>query len=208
MNSDELLDRTAQYQIQHSNPRRRRRPRHSGLPPSQEYLSGFRPSLPHHERTVLTGPNSRSVSDTSEDPQTQFRITTEYDENHASHLHSDPEETISTLLDGTEEPTERYISDTDDDPSDDEDDMSMSQSSLLQSRRRGASGRYPDSRPRRDPSLSHSNPSAPNPSTAEVLKPHARFLLEHQNSMVTIKFDPPPYVPGPSVFCVSLLTTF
>lgn len=146
------------------------------------------------------GPNSRSVSDTSEDPQTQFRITTEYDENHPSHLHSDPEETISTLLDGTEEPTERYISDTDDDPSDDEDEMSMSQSALLQSRRRGAFGRHPDHRPHRDPSLVHPNPPAPTPSTGEVLKPHARFLLEHQNSMVTIKFDPPPYVSRPRVF--------
>jgi hypothetical protein len=31
-------------------------------------------------------------------------------------------------------------------------------------------------------------------SNVEVLKPHARFFIEREKSMVSIKFDPPPYV--------------
>jgi hypothetical protein len=32
---------------------------------------------------------------------------------------------------------------------------------------------------------------------AEVMKPHARFFIEREKSMVSIKFDPPPYVIPP-----------
>jgi hypothetical protein len=197
MTSDELLARTAQYQIQYSHSRWRRRPRRSGLPPSQEYLTGFRPPLQNLERTVLMGPNSHSVSDTSEDPQAQFRITTEYDENNEDNAYPENGEHISAEYDGTQgEPMERYTSDTDDTPSDEEEDTSNTvPRRRMQVRRRGMFGRYPDQRPRRDPSLVHPNPSPePTQSTAEVLKPHARFFIEREKSMVTIKFDPPPYV--------------
>jgi hypothetical protein len=31
--------------------------------------------------------------------------------------------------------------------------------------------------------------------TPEIMKPHARFFIEREKSMVNIKFDPPPYAP-------------
>lgn len=194
MTSDELLARTAQYQIQYSNPRQRRRFRRSGLPPSQEYLSGFRPPLQNLERTVLMGPNSHSVSDSSEDPQAHFRITTEYDENSEDNAYPEPDD-MTADFDATQEPTQRYMSDTDETPSEEEDEMNGFHLRRTQSRRprRGAFGRYPDQRVRREPSLVHPNPPESSHS-AEVLKPHARFFIEREKSMVTIKFDPPPYV--------------
>jgi hypothetical protein len=197
MTSDELLARTAQYHIQYSNSRWRRRPRRSGLPPSQEYLSGFRPPLQNLERTILMGPNSHAIPDTSEDPQAQFRITTEYDENNEDNAYSENEQDGSADLDGTHgEPLESYTSDTDETPSDNEEDSAtIIPRRRMQVRRRGMFGRYPEQRPRREPSLVHPNPPpATAQSTAEVLKPHARFFIEREKSMVTIKFDPPPYV--------------
>jgi hypothetical protein len=194
MTSDELLARTAEYQIQYSNPRLRRRFRRSGLPPSQEYLSGFRPPIQNLERTVLMGPNSHTVPDASEDPQAHFRITTEYDENSEDNTYPAPDDIPAEFDATTQEPTERYTSDTDETPSDEEDEMSGFQRRRTQSRRprRGAFGRHPDQRIRREPSLVRPNPVPTN--SAEVLKPHARFFIEHEKSSVTIKFDPPPYV--------------
>lgn len=39
-------------------------------------------------------------------------------------------------------------------------------------------------------------PTVPeNSSSSQLLKPHSQFFLERAQSMVNIKFDPPPYVP-------------
>ena len=32
-------------------------------------------------------------------------------------------------------------------------------------------------------------------SSSQLLKPHSQFFIEHSQSMVNIKFDPPPYAP-------------
>ncbi|KAJ5373660.1 hypothetical protein N7517_005666 [Penicillium concentricum] len=179
MTSDELLARTAQYQIQYSSGRYRRRGRRSGMQPSQEYLTGFRPPLQNLERTVLMSPHSAAVPHAAEDPQAQFRITTEYDENNEDF--GEDEDWRSALLERSlAEQTEDPLSDTDESPSDEE----------------GSSGRH-QRRPRveyeRLDALSRATEQRP---VAEVLKPHARFFIEREKSMVTIKFDPPPYVPS------------
>lgn len=195
MTSDELLARTAQYQIQYSSGRYRRSGRRSGMQPSQEYLTGFRPPLQTLERTVLMSPHSAAVPHTAEDPQTQFRITTEYDENNEDS--GNDEDWRSALLERTQaEQTEDPLSDTDESPSDEDDPPSRSQRRRqVESERLSALSRVSEQRLRHTPSLVHPNPLAePDHPTAEVLKPHARFFIEREKSMVTIKFDPPPYV--------------
>ncbi|KAJ5963255.1 uncharacterized protein N7479_003131 [Penicillium vulpinum] len=199
MTSDELLARTAQYQIQYSNGRYRRRGRRSGMQPSQEYLTGFRPPLQNLERTVLMSPHSAAVPHTAEDPQAQFRITTEYDENNEDS--GDDEDWHSALLERTQtEQTEDPLSDTDESPSDEEDPSSRRNRRPpppppppVEYERLNAFSRIGEQRPRHGPSLIHPNPPVePAQPVAEVLKPHARFFIEREKSMVTIKFDPPP----------------
>ncbi|EKV05061.1 Rab interacting lysosomal protein [Penicillium digitatum] len=193
MTSDELLARTAQYQIQYSNSRYRRTGRRSGMQPSQEYLTGFRPPLQLLERTILMSPHSVAVPHTAEDPQAQFRIITEYDENNEDS--GDDDNWRSALLERTQaEQTEDPLSDTDESPSDEEDPSSRHpRRRQVESERLGALSRVSEQRLRHTPSLVHPNPPAePVHATAEVLKPHARFFIEREKSMVTIKFDPPP----------------
>ncbi|KAE8388345.1 hypothetical protein BDV23DRAFT_159169 [Aspergillus alliaceus] len=98
MTSDELLARTAQYQIQYATSRRTRRNRRPGMQPSQEYLNAYR-----HPLQSLTGRDSHSDSDTDindptglnagtmPDPMSGFRVTTEYDERSENGGHSSQE---------------------------------------------------------------------------------------------------------------------
>ncbi|KAI2722688.1 hypothetical protein CBS147332_3617 [Penicillium roqueforti] len=190
MTSDELLARTAQYQIQYSSGRYRRRARRSGMQPSQEYLTGFRPPLQNIERTVLMSPHSAAVPHTAEDPQAQFRITTEYDNNEDS---GDDEESSAFLERTQADQMEDPLSSTDESPSDEEDSSRHQSRRQVQSERLSALSRVSEQRLRHSPSLVHPHPLAePAHPTAEVLKPHARFFIEREKSMVTIKFDPPP----------------
>lgn len=202
MSSDELLDRTARYQIQYSSHRWRRRHRRHGLQPSQEYLNAYRSPLQNLERTVLMGPNSdNSASDTTDDPQREFRITTEYDENNEGNSHSGNEDTASfTELERIQgdqsdqgDQLEDLLTETDETPTDDEDDARVLRRRIQLNRRQNILNRLAEQTRRRNPTLVNPNPP-PEPNTPEVLKPHARFFIERQKSMVTIKFDPPPYV--------------
>ncbi|KAJ6013004.1 hypothetical protein N7522_003359 [Penicillium canescens] len=210
MSSDELLDRTARYQIQYSSSRWRRRHRRHGLQPSQEYLNSYRSPLQNLERTVLMGPNSdSSASDTTEDPQRQFRITTEYDENSEENSNSGNDDTTSltdleraylTELERAQDDQsdqgdqmEDLLTETDETPTDDEDDNSriLRRGRIQMNRRQNILNRLAEQSRRRNPTLVNPNPP-PEPNPPEVLKPHARFFIERQKSMVTIKFDPPP----------------
>ncbi|CAG8036605.1 unnamed protein product [Penicillium salamii] len=190
MSTDDPFTRTAESHMQYSS-RWRRRPRRSGLPPSEEYLSGFRPPLQNIERTILTGPDSHYPLDISEDPRAQFRITTEYHENKEDNAYSDNEEEAPLEFSTQEEPAERYTSDTDDTPSD-EDDMHYLRRRVIQNQHRAAVNRHSENRSRREPSLVPSNSDDSTPPPTDVLKPLARFFLERERNIVTIKFDPPP----------------
>ena len=222
MTSDELLARTAQYQIQYSGPRRRCRNRRGGLQPSQEYLTGLRSRSPPQsaERTVLMGPDSHSAADQdaagqgAHDPQAEFRVTTEYDET--------PEENIflegaddglpSTEPERTQE-EDPLCSDSEEDSASDDDDGEDGNvnpfARRLELQRRGE--RIRRFGQTRGPSLvdplpasgttgntsgttSGTTGTSGNASDTEVLKPHARFFIEREKSMVSIKFHPPPYV--------------
>jgi hypothetical protein len=198
MTSDELLTRTTESQIQysHGGPYRRRAPRRSGMQPSQEYLSGYRPPLQNLERTVLMGPNSASVPHTSENPQAQFRITTEYDEKNEDS--GDDEDWRAALLESTQaEQTEDPPSDTDETSTDEEDPSNrLYRRFEYESQRLEALSHISMDIGHVSPSWRRGRsfvpPPEPSQSTAEVLMPHARFFIEREKSMVTIKFDPPP----------------
>ncbi|KAL4980246.1 hypothetical protein BDW66DRAFT_125960 [Aspergillus desertorum] len=92
MSADELLARTAHYQIQCASSRSRRGRRRSEMQPSEEYLNSYRTPSQTLERATLTGFDSPSGSDTdanellgaspsqNADQSPQFRVITEYDE--------------------------------------------------------------------------------------------------------------------------------
>ncbi|KAL3437556.1 hypothetical protein BDV09DRAFT_183414 [Aspergillus tetrazonus] len=92
MSADELLARTAQYQIQYASSWSRHGRRRSGMQPSEEYLNSYRTPLQTLERATLAGFDSPSDSDTdaseflgassslNADQSPQFRVITEYDE--------------------------------------------------------------------------------------------------------------------------------
>ncbi|OOO03992.1 hypothetical protein OAory_01048390 [Aspergillus oryzae] len=96
MTFDELLARTAQYQIQYTSSRRSRRNRRTEMQPSQEYLNAYR-----HPLQSLTGRDSYSESDTDisdptglnagtiPDPVSGFRVITDYDERSENSDHGD-----------------------------------------------------------------------------------------------------------------------
>ncbi|KAF7596288.1 hypothetical protein BBP40_002432 [Aspergillus hancockii] len=222
MTSDELLARTAQYQIQCTS-RWNRRHRRSGMQPSQEYLNSYR-----HPLQSLTGRNSQSESDTDisdpnglnagniPEPMPDFRITTEYDERSENDNHDDQEHgnNIPSLVDIERiqmDPIDDdfLCSESDESDSDDE----TSELSTYNRRRRELLRRVTSMRrqyvlerngqPRRHPIPStiqpmHFAPSGPHTGSdaqtpnQEFLQPHARFYIERTKSMVSIKFDPPP----------------
>lgn len=205
MTDDELLARTAQYQIQYSNRRQRRRYRRSGLQPSQEYLNAFRSPLQSLDRAALMGSVSQAVSDNENadrnpnDPQTVFRISTEYDDHSEDNLFMEQEDDdIPSVTELERIPDEDDIcSDSDDSISEDEDLDETGTDNVhrrrieqrLQQRRHPASLVNPI-----PPASSVPAASGGTSSNGEVLKPHARFFIEREKSMVSIKFDPPPYV--------------
>ncbi|RDW78800.1 uncharacterized protein DSM5745_05652 [Aspergillus mulundensis] len=92
MSADELLARTAQYQVQYADSRSHRSRRRRGMQPSEEYLNSYRAPLQTLERAALTSFDSLSDSETdageaanvssnqTTDQSPEFRVITEYDE--------------------------------------------------------------------------------------------------------------------------------
>ncbi|KAJ9306698.1 hypothetical protein DTO217A2_3866 [Paecilomyces variotii] len=94
MSSDDLLARTARYQIQYSPSRRRaRRHRRVGMRPSEEYANAFRSPLRSLERALIRHPGypdsefdfagqltSTTRASVDRDSTSEFRVTTEFDE--------------------------------------------------------------------------------------------------------------------------------
>lgn len=157
------------------------------------------------------GPDSHSTPDMeaagqgAHDPQSEFRVTTEYDEHSEDNIFDGREDNGMPSTAEAERIREEDLicSDSEDDSlvddedeDEDEDDDTPPADSFsrrLHAQRRTESlGRH-----RQGPSLVHPTPpsgSHGNASRTEVLKPHARFFIEREKSMVSIKFHPPPYV--------------
>ncbi|THC94702.1 hypothetical protein EYZ11_005813 [Aspergillus tanneri] len=240
MSSDELLARTAQYQIQPRSGRQRRN-RRSGLQPSQEYLNAYRTPLQTLERTGPAGAESHSESDTdinelagsSADhrslPRSEFRITTEYDER-SEHSDNDEEDFSDSVYSSFANWLQMYQMEDDllcsesDDSESDGDTPELTtynrrrrdfQRQVRVMRRRYGMDQEDQSGRRPIPSVIQPTPSSTtagqrtasdshNPGSG-LLKPHARFSIERTKSMVSVKFDPPPYVPP--TMSVLLLST-
>ncbi|OGM40008.1 hypothetical protein ABOM_011192 [Aspergillus bombycis] len=222
MTSDELLTRTAQYQIQYTSPRRSRRNCRTGMQPSQEYLNAYR-----HPLRSLAGRDSYSESDTDisdptglnagtiPDPMSGFRIVTDYDER-SEDGHDGDQRYVNDLppladverlqMDQMED--DFLCSDSDDSDSDEDtselDTYNRRRRELLRrvasTRRRYVMERNGQPRRRPVPSIIQPIPSPSGPHAGsdaqnldlELLKPHARFFIERTKSMVSITFDPPP----------------
>lgn len=214
MASDDLLARTAQYQIQNSSAHRRHNRRRLRALPSQEYLNSYRPPLQSLERNAPTGldpqstTNNENIERNANDRQPEFRVTTDYDENSEDSVflgHEDDEGPSIAELEGFQEEdlfgsgSEDGISDDDEDEEEEEDEGDEEEDdddgddgglNVVNRRRRELQ--------RQDqPSLIDPIPPPPTggPSGAsgsEILKPHARFFIDRNKSMVSIKFDPPP----------------
>lgn len=215
MSSDELLARTAQYQIQYSSARRRRRNRRTGLQPSQEYLTAFRSPLQSIERTVLSGSGSTSALDDNEnadrnsnDPQAGFRVTTQYEDSEDNvfiEREDDDEPSVAELerIEGEDDlvcsDSEDSVSENDDEDEDEGNEDTTQRGTELQRRAGSIRRQYFDpTSGRRQPGPGDPSPAAATSGSGElpnteVLKPHARFFIERGKSMVSIKFDPPPY---------------
>lgn len=226
MTSDELLARTAQYHA-----RRRRRNRRSAMQPSQEHLNAFRSPLRSLERTALAGTDLHSNSDnemtedgganatTSSNPATDFRVTTEYDENSEEGGSGDQESdddapSVAEIERMHMEQMEEDLLCPDSDESESDDytsGLSSWSRRRLELRRRARAARHQEmveynqalQRRRLIPSpvgpvgattRNGSHYSGPNSQPPSVLEPHAHFFIEREKSMVSIKFDPPPYV--------------
>ena len=209
MSQDELLERTAQYQIQYS-PSHRHRPRHSQirLQPSHAYFNSVR--SPFAERTFLADPTEYYSRGHSEQPLSArsqgFRVTTDFDDR--SDDGEDPEwqddlEAIEQALNFQYVDAELLCSD--DDEESDVDipghvDASYEQPLRALNRLTAESRRLDlqtrSMRRRMTPSLIEptGREAAINQALGEppeVLKPHARFFIQRDKNTVSIKFDPP-----------------
>ncbi|OAX80148.1 hypothetical protein ACJ72_05523 [Emergomyces africanus] len=228
MTSDELLARTAQYQIVYTpsvaRPRRRRHPRGHF---SQRYFASTRSPLQSPERATRAGPVSWSDSENELAPppsfdtrppvyrssSSDFRITTHFDDKSDDEINDeDPEDTSSSTdidrmrMEQMESEIHCPDFDTDSDETSDWADAVREQRRLRLRMRQAinaveatVTGR---GRRRLVPSLIEPSSSLRNRNTVtdggeptasdpEVMKPHARFFIEKEKSMVSIKFDPP-----------------
>ncbi|PCG93431.1 Hypothetical protein PENO1_083610 [Penicillium occitanis (nom. inval.)] len=219
MSSDELLERTAQYQIHYpSRSRRCHESRRHYSNPSREYFNTYR------SRTQGTEAGGAGASSGDLDAQAnestwsrrslfdptyaepQFRVTTEHDGNPDSRQHDDddfPSANDVDLLDSGED--SELFCPVDEDDSDGGDTVEFNNRGRLDSRRR-------DRGPRNSLYGLGSNNRLNSPSLIEparfsagaahgvsgdmngisnIMKPHARFFIEREKSMVSINFDPP-----------------
>lgn len=232
MSSDELLERTAQYQIHYPPQRQRcRRSRRQYTQPSQEYMNAYRSPLQTLDRSafgdseshpdldaeffraVTTGVSeSRSYRTSRNGPnlEPQFRVITNHDENSDNgrdeNQENDDEFPSATEIErmDMEQDDEELFCPEEEDQGSEDDEMTAFNRGRLDMRRQIRAYRSQNSldRNRLDtPSRiepmgpsSGGNSTRPGPDAAqpEVMKPHARFFIEREKSMVSIKFDPPP----------------
>lgn len=217
MTSDDILTRTAQDQVHYSGARRRRRNRRSGL----SRYAPFYP-LPYEEeleRAMRGSPDSEDSTQTTVDPVAGFRVTTSHNDNDR-----DIPEQLNEQEDDDDCPTIEEIerlrigqlmeddiacTDSDDSESDSTSDLNVSTSQFdsFYRRRRRLSNllRIPrqqqqqqQQQQRQHQTTSFVEPPMDSQTNAlrsnGLLRPHAQFFIERAQSMVNIKFDPPPCV--------------
>jgi hypothetical protein len=231
MSSDELLERTAQYQIHYpSRSRRCHESRRHYSNPSREYFNTYR----SRNQGTETGPGGASTRDLDAQAnettwsrrslfnptyaEPQFRVTTEQDGNPDGRLNDDdefPSGNDVDLLDSGED--SELFCPVDEDDSDGGDTVEFNSRGRLDSRRNGGhrnslyglgSNQRLDSPSLIEPARSSAGAtvgvSGDMNGISNIMKPHARFFIEREKSMVSINFDPPVYVQFLSTFQKSL----
>lgn len=230
MTSDDLLARTAQDQAYFSGSRRRRRYRRGTQPSQEYLNSYRSPlqSLQRDSDTVpfhasasdpIAGFRVTTAYDDDFDAS-QPHQPNEPQQNNNNNDNNNREESpsfeeIERLQMGQLE-DDMACSDSDESGSDSTSDWDVSTSQFdafyrhnrtMQSRLRASRRHQQQQRQRQVPS-SFVDPPASAPAEADafaqqhngLLKPHAQFYIERAQSMVNIKFDPPPYVQTPLFF--------
>ncbi|KAH8702581.1 hypothetical protein BGW36DRAFT_373140 [Talaromyces proteolyticus] len=207
MTSEELLERTARYQIHYESLNRRcHRPRRQYSQPSHEYMNAYRSPLQVIERSDSSVGDS-GVQTESQDPfatpettEPQFRVTTEHDDNSDGGPNDNqendefPSATEIELMNFGED-GELFCPEEGDESDDDE--ASVFNQDRFEMRRRfrdhhnqHGAGRTRLATPSRIvPTASFGEFTS---QESDVIKPHAQFFIKRENSMVSIKFDPPP----------------
>lgn len=231
MSSDELLERTAQYQIHYpSRSRRCHESRRHYSNPSREYFNTYRSRNQGTETGAAgasTGDLDAQANETTWSRRSlfnptyaepQFRVTTEQDGNPDGRLNDDeefPSGNDVDLLDSGED--SELFCPVDEDDSDGGDTVEFNSRGRLDSRRNGGhrnslyglgSNQRLDSPSLIEPPRSSAGAtvgvSGDMNGISNIMKPHARFFIEREKSMVSINFDPPVYVQSLSTFQKSL----
>lgn len=218
MTSDDILTRTAQDQVHYSGARRRRRNRRSGL----SRYAPFYP-LPYEEeleRAMRGSPDSEDSTQTTVDPVAGFRVTTSHNDDdrdiseQINEVEDDDDcptiEEIERLRMGQLMEDDIACTDSDDSESDSTSDLngSTSQFNSFYRRRHRLSNllripRQQQQQQQQQQQRQHQTTNFVEPPMDSqtnalrsngLLRPHAQFFIERAQSMVNIKFDPPPYV--------------
>ncbi|PWY85715.1 hypothetical protein BO94DRAFT_586274 [Aspergillus sclerotioniger CBS 115572] len=220
MSSDELLARTAAFEVQCETARSFARNRPGGMQPSQEYLNAYRPPLQSLDRGSTADQSSDSESDSTGGPggavnepdsMSEFRITMEYDEQPGGRLDRDDQDDDDEPLSLTDTDSLRMGRMEDDNIVCSDSDVSLSDDDAsglstfarrrqeLARRVRAMRRQYIGEREgqvRRRPTSVMPRPGLRTEpalgSEFSLMKPHARFFIERNKSMVSVKFDPPP----------------
>ncbi|EED18243.1 conserved hypothetical protein [Talaromyces stipitatus ATCC 10500] len=224
MTSDELLERTAQYQIRY--PERSRRchnSRRQYTNPSTEYFNAYRTRNQGTETRASGGSSGDLDAQANETTwsrrslfnptyaEPQFRVATEHDGNLDGRSNDDegtfefPSGNDNELLDSGEE--SELFCPVDEEESDNGDTIEFNNRGRLDTRRRGRTqGNILYSLGSNDrldsPSLIEPVRSSSGAATvgldggdvngiSDIMRPHARFFIEREKSMVSINFDPP-----------------
>lgn len=220
MASDDILARTAQDQVHYSGARRRRRNRRSGL----SQYAPFYP-LPYEEeleRVMRGSPDSEDSTQTMVDQVAGFRVTTSHNDddrdipeqlNEQNDDNRPTVEEIERLRMGQLMEDDIVCTDSEDSESDSTSDLNFSTpqfDSFYRRRRRLSNllripGQQQSQQQRQHQTTSFVEPPMDSQTNAlrsnGLLRPHAQFFIERTQSMVNIKFDPPPYV----IFCPTQL---
>lgn len=241
MSSEELLEKTAQYQIHYSSRNRRgHRSRRQYAQPSQEYMNAYRTPLQTIDRSdnpagdlqpggTATNNETMPLAPPS-NIEPQFRVTTENEDNSDVGPHDNQENNSNSNSNEVRPPRFFYFNEDGEllcpeEGGDDESGEGDANNNVGEEEEEEETaiaafnrGRFDMRRRIRSHRNQHgmhrnrltapsriepvagfpggSSTSSPSSETPEVIKPHARFFIEREKSMVNIKFDPPPYAPS------------
>lgn len=206
MVSDEILTRTAHYQVQYPISNRFRRQQRYAQP-SHEYLNAFRSPLQSLERTTLDNDDSQEESDEGSgntpmpaesnplELTRDFQVTTDYGQNseesdHGGQQNEDDEPSVAEIEELQADQEEEFLRSE----SDEGEGHENPPESLPRRRQRELLRRIQELEERSEIERQYDDPTSARFGLRDkdLLKPNARFFIERGKSKVSLKFDPPP----------------